>query len=1454
MNVGPTLPTTIDGYIYHIISENAHSNSTAILGTKRRRPGAEAAAWDGCNDSASAIDGADSFCKGFMFIPDNQHSGDTLLEECPVHQLLELSCRPGVGFPIIIPYPLLVAACHAVSTGGLIQISQYSLIRYKYDGWGTKVFSTRCTENDNVRMRSGISDLRNNYFVTIELHHDGLRIFPSEIEEDNPGSTCNTMNEGPPLTLEHLAKKETASQSAGDSKISKKTVIRKDPINVTGTVDAISPILFNDSHEEPFAIMELYQPPLDTEGNNVKSAVAVIRGEAALCMHPAIHPGQSITLRGVSRKWKVAEKFQSSNATVNIIPDLHERLRCRVPDRVILVSEAKSILWNEHQKMRGRLDILSLPSTVDSLTSIRGIVKSLHFHRSRSKGGRKVRYTIDFVTMTLLDQSEEPACNDIGNCREVNVEISVDNNPKLARIYLTKYSMSPNLTLGLQPGSVLRAVNIHSIFSPMTHSKFEDTVQIDAHFKCYVACLRSTLAIERCAGEPRLGILAPHPRFVPKGKAFLLVPDHRIKAICSGRFDSRSTEQLSAEDNLLQDLESRTSMKSLAIPLQDSSCSVSVSANLDILLNYHRKISSLGKVNNRRGQESKCSCMKRNCKQTNYENGRLSMRDPYAEFFDHAHNLSFNSVTECGSSCNEFSSFNHFQYCETTSMPRVVELKDLRNACAQNFMNRVAISLHSKSQEEIVFGVGQTQQHSRVTPGWTSCYHFQGLHLRQVLNDYAQMTDLQNKAWNYLSTDSLNEIYVWGTVEGTDSSLFRDKSCVLPICELHSIQSKSEGLHESQLENNGSATWVQIEAVFVSCLCLGFSQNNLEVEISESSQSEGDGYIRLTDRKGYPHRFLPPIRPDCEAVETDGHGFVFLVDNLIFIASVHIAGKPIVSMNENESLKMNNRSSIKHHGVLSVRECLERTCSDAPIEKKVRVVGRLVRQQFRFCRVKPVEGNDGHLKKCFEGWSVVMSHVDPTAEDILDASSALQAIEVRMSVELGESTVTSVNALSIAVRELRKSDDPIQITPDQVSLGTAWWIVSGSSRSVPLLSGGLGIHPSVHLEIPHTSCTFSKLGYQRFRCNLSEINSFFVYEHGSSKGHTSENLHETEFGGNFLPGMLSRRLRRAPSWDGGSSGISRPIFSFLTKLKRHCGVPSVTLAELHWDICSSLKVGDHVHLKPSLLRHIPNAKILGISFCRARVECTKCFQALTGGISCNGSHPLILRERSIGTRTHDNTPKLLLCCPSGCPCYHASVKWECSTTIDDGTGQAKLYAERECALLLLGSFAVAEIEKGAWELEEGVIFQPSLPISSRLSQCLKDVSTTARRKDAIAVMKNVNQNEFLNLCINLLPSDVRAEYLLHQHCRHWYQHNHSRKIDLLCRCKPLSEDVTSVNQTDIQVAKAWTSEAGIDIGIASTATLPPLKLVLEDACHASEENLEDNIAGWHRLHPILRLR
>ena len=150
--------------------------------------------------------------------------------------------------------------------------------------------------------------------------------------------------------------------------------------------------------------MELYQQPINTmecsrkqskDSYAVHSAVAVIRGENALCMHPGIHPGQSITLmKVVSRRWKVPEEFRRRQKE-DEKSELYRRLCHRAPDRVVLVVEASSIQWNDECVPDGGSPRsilrqgMSLPSTVESLTSIRGAVISVHFHCSKAEEKKK---------------------------------------------------------------------------------------------------------------------------------------------------------------------------------------------------------------------------------------------------------------------------------------------------------------------------------------------------------------------------------------------------------------------------------------------------------------------------------------------------------------------------------------------------------------------------------------------------------------------------------------------------------------------------------------------------------------------------------------------------------------------------------------------------------------------------------------------------------------------------------------------------------------------------------------------------------------------------------------------------------------------------------------------------------------------------------------------------------
>ena len=1290
-------------------------------------------------------------------------------------------------------------ACYAASsTEKLIQISQYSLIRYGEDGFGELIFTTSQSNdhrnNDTFKLDSGIC-------LVIEVHNDGLRMIPSdENDKECIDRRLNINNGIGAMTLEALAHVETQNSNKGDSK-SKKKNRGKDLMNVTGIVDAISPILVNDSQTEPFAILELYQPP-STEndgGADVKSAVAVIRGEQALCMHPSIHPGQSITLIDVaSRKWKVPDEFQkhliSREVPASDDGDLYLRLKHRVPYRVILITQATQICWNDQEELT-----MMLPSTVESLTSIRGIVKSVHYHVSHSKDDKVASYVAHFVYLKPLI---------------VGATIT-DDAAKLVRIYLPKYSMSPNMILGLQPGATLRAVNIHSI---PASKNVTNTLCTN-----YVACIRSTLAIERCAGYCSHRTRTSTLWFVPRDKAFLLIPDHRITSMCCDPFNTKSTTQIFAEQKLRRELEIKLSDSSsletpdtveyaqrpIVVDCHTSKTSkdakhTTLSERIDALLAHHYRYVHV-QLNREFTHHTNFTTRVSN-RVSNEQSGRLTMRDPYAEFFDHAHSESNNDTAECGSSCNHLSCFNNYHHFESTNIPFVVGLEDVRNSCSHNFMKRIAVCCQSRVRDTERI----QKESSVVSSGWTSSYHYQGLALLQIMNDYArsQPKNGQSKVWHDVSNDSMHNIYVLGYSENNDETVsFRDESCNIPICK----EQRLDRSHVFQHECSDLPIWMQLGAVIVSCLCLGPRRNENEPD------SISFNHVKSQE---IPHSFLPS-RIDDQTMNTDGHGFVFLVDDLVFIASVHITTKSFVSMDRHTILRENANAAKalqqkscekatycgslnKVNDAISIHECLDRTASAGLLNISSYIFGRLVRQRWTFRKLKLVQIG-GQLTKCYTGWTVVLSHVDPFAGDIEEGSSTLQTIDVGMSIEFDEFHQNRSDTLDHAVQELVYKDKEVTcpqfLSVDQLTMAVAWWIVSENCRIAPLQSGGLMMNPSsVQLEIPATSCTYSNLGYQRFRCNLGDdLNAFFFSDPRTPNIPRSGELEFCNTG-QFLPGILSRRLIRVPP-------SIHNILGALTRLKCQRGVPSATLADLHWDICTSLKKADHSHIKPSLLRRIHNAKILGISFCRARME-------------------------------------------------HGSVKWECSALIDDGTGQAKLYAERESALLLLGdSLNVQTIENGARELEEGIFFQPALPASTQLMQCISHASTKARtshvKRDTRGGIKHDrDKNEKMPSIYSLLPAAAKAEYLLQQHCRHWYQHHHQRKLDLFCRCKPLSEDVTSVNHTDIQVAKALITNVEVDFVAATTASLPPLKLILEDACIAAKQSCDDNISGWGILRSL----
>lgn len=1246
----------------------------------------------------------------------------------------------GRIFRLVVPLSLTREACHAATTGKLVEISRYSLICYR-NGRGEVEFDSR---DDWIHGDNAIHESSSNSVTVAEVHKDGLAIK----EEDTAFTTSTISNdeqiEGPILTLEMLSAKEQV-----DSKRKKRKSLSKDPMNITAVVDAISPIITHDK-ERPFALIELYQP--DTSPSY--SVVAVLRDERALCMHAVLQPGRSITLVGVvSRGWKVPDAFHHSSANSsadNISEVFYKRLHQRTPDRVILIDDPSCIHFNvedSHQK--------ALTSTIESLTSIRGVIDSVYFYRYENVHG-KADDIVHFVTLICGQQASHIDPNDTYDTEGIEIGLS----PTFVRINVLKYSFSPHVMLGLQPGAILRAVNIHRITTRIENEEF------------YAACLRSTISIEQCATD-NIKYSYGH-WFIPSTPSFTMLPAHRIEKISTDSSKSIPSTRYFEEDCLQLKIQRLQLMKETTIMIR----------SIRILMDHHHK-----------GETSYNSSVSRHPKS-------LTVRDPYTEFFDHAHTDGSRLGIECGSSItSDFSQFQCKKDTPSQNNPNVVNLDALRDICVQDFIKKMSNYCGEDNE-------------SRVSLGSTSSY-------------------------NYYSSNA----YVWGEVNfdkgsklGKSSGCICNNSCRIPF----SVPAGGYYIVPDNLKDHFLG-WLQIKSAQVSCLCLGYLQCDEKASISACTDD-------------LQHRFL---RSSTLPEEIVGHNFIFIAGDLIFVGLIQFIAIPVAcdvifetKVNNWGGLNsVNRKCKIEQESTLSIHDCLKRP-PNSDDDNSISIKGRLIRQRFQCWKAK--------RSQYYEGWRVTLSDINVSDYGSLSSSSFLQTIEVNISIPTGKPTSCSDflwTSLKATLRDLlisysngsgkgNSNLDPLhKVSSEQLTMGLAFLHASECSSTQLILAGGwesvnnrllsendaLSALQSnaVIVEIPLISREITKLGYQRFKCRLEDIKSFTTTEtFNIPKPYCiSQWLNFNVNTRKFLPGMLSKRLSRVARNNTQDRRKHKNPHSTLTVLDKD--VPIISLVDLHYDACKVLNEKKPFDLHPSLLRRVHNAKILGINFCRARVSCTQCFEFLTASQS---------EER-------------LLQCPSGCRYAHAAVKWECSAVIDDGTGQAKLYAEREAALLLLGSsLDVDSIEKGAWISENGVFFQPALPFSSHLQQCMKDASIEARKHNA-QLMKENRCRDLKGrtaTAYDFITALAKAEYLLQQHCRMWYQNHHHLKMDLFCRCKPLSVDITSVNRTEIQVAKA-VDGYGLDFGTVHTSTLPPLKLILEDICLAYESSQNDTSVAWDMM-------
>jgi hypothetical protein len=562
-----------------------------------------------------------------------------------------------------------------------------------------------------------------------------------------------------------------------------------------------------------------------------------------------------------------------------------------------------------------------------------------------------------------------------------------------------------------------------------------------------------------------------------------------------------------------------------------------------------------------------------------------------------------------------------------------------------------------------------------------------------------------------------------------------------------------------------------------------------------------------------PFISLEPWATDAQSPKEGSCAVLDCCGNM-FLVSVHIHFEAIAAANEKELLE----TVVKEAMASSVQQMLD---PEHAIQKDEFFGGILCRQRLKFAKIK---------SGSFNGTMLTLAHRSSPESSELDVScvSTLQSLELNISSRIPDrKKVTLVKCIQSLFHE--------SLLSEQVNLAAAWWKMSDGSSSALVACGVdeiLKTKPEFHqlassrfvpcVIAPSSARREGSNGFIRFKCELDDLRVSLVEVKNvpfPDLNYGSSALHGLG-GQKHLQGMLDKLPYRRRS-------LKQEETSELP------GIQSTTLGDMHRAICADIRHCSQIRLAPTMVRRVRGARLLAVAYCRVQVECSRCYKPLVrrskgGAKTLSGVVDSIQADpqpsfwntqiRLDGTVApqKDMTRQSLLRCPNHCPDNCSEVKWECSGILDDGTGQGKLYSERESALLLLGiaSETVSSIEDGAWESESGIYYQKAMPPSSYIKEAIREarilVSQQRRGKRASAVE-----------ILRLLKPAARASYLLHQQCASLPRVQ--RNVDFFVRCKPLSTAAFHLNRTEVETttSEAFTRESAV-------YSLPPLKLSLVD--------------------------
>jgi hypothetical protein len=791
-------------------------------------------------------------------------------------------------------------------------------------------------------------------------------------------------------------------------------------------------------------------------------------------------------------------------------------------------------------------------------------------------------------------------------------------------------------------------------------------------------------------------------------------------------------------------------------------------------------------------------------------------RNVYAEFFDDANDITVKDTMPSSG----FTSFCSRREGLEEGLPQCISMESLQNRCFDLIENRLDI---------------YTRQHpTSLHAGWTASIQFAG----------------PQSLWENFSGDanrgrgSNHRLFSIGKAtivkrHGMSFASLSDGQRLIPV-----LVTCDFGIAEGE---EPSFFWVRLQCVVVTCVCISTSQLH-------------DGNVA-----GCEKTFLPPFAKSGVWTEPIGpcaivkaNGFIFLVSCFLVSDCLRSTGK---SSNSGDSAYADKPSFQTVEDCLSAQALDAHSSSMPHNEQTSLVLGLLVRSRLRKANTKGDQ---------YKNYSITIAQ-SPSVSFSRHDISCLQSIDFRPPLTL-EATMNHVLLDSIGHSLLE----------GELVLGMAWWSIACDISTCALHGGGWdeavrstdasGLSIGVLVGVP-SGAVDPQRGYTRIRCRVQDLVATVTCQ-ARCPANATTSPHENDAtllfdcigGTKFVAGMLDRRPRRLKFANyPHSEHVEHPV---------NAGIPSRRLADLFASLCRDLRLSSRSELTPSLVYEIRGCSLLGVSYCRALAECSQCYSPLqavsgsqakpeTSGVAWSGSAESYIEQpsfwhvpvydqcatyssstetlrktssnHSLEERRRDNRNKSLLRCINNCRVdLYGAIKWECSATIDDGTGQAKLYAEREAALCLLGlpASTIAAVEDGAWENPEGIVFSKAKPPKPHMRPAILTARSLALNR--IRMLTGDGNRASWSRQPALADDDVlgfltpttRAEYLLHRHCQ--ISKRPLRPLTYFVRCKPLSDGIVHLNLTTIEVAGPYSGrKSSHDV---ATYSLPPLKLNLVDCC------------------------